>query len=93
MTDGLGRGLVAHFAIEPAACIQCRATSRQRQTPLAEMLAQEIFVEGSQVADFAERHSLQITFGDFADADVSDVERREEAASSRSTQRTPLGLA
>ena len=92
----LGSLVLAHFAVEPAAGVQAARLSGQRESPLAEMLAQEFFIERRQIADLADAPGLQILFGHLADAgDLADVERRQESRLLRpgSTHRMPFGLA
>ena len=79
VADGLGVAVFAHLAVKPAARVQAARFSRQRQSPLPEVLAEEVFIERRQIADLADAAGLQVFFGHFSDArNLADVERRQE---------------
>ncbi len=79
VADGFRPAAFADLGIEPAAGVFAAGLAGERETPLAETLAQEMFVELGEVADFTDAAGVQILFGDLADAgDFSHIEWGEK---------------
>ncbi len=79
VADGFGADVGSDFGIEPAPGIFTASLAGEGQAPFSEAVSEIGFFEASQVPNFLDAESIQVSFHHFTDSgNFADIERSKE---------------